>query len=106
MRTIKFRAWDGSKLSVISPYLFEEMAWMNWKQVNEQQDFVFMQYTGLQDRDGKEIYEGDIVRLESPTPMAIEFNKGSFRAGHIYGGEEAYRMEIIGNIYENPELLK
>ena len=66
-----------------------------------------MQFTGLHDKNGKEIYEGDVVIFGgSKIPKVMEFVRGGFWLDGIYGGAEAYRMEVIGNIYENPELLK
>jgi len=81
------------------------------------EDLVFQQYTGLLDKNGKEIYEGDIVRVITDLEegaellMKVEWENGAFI---LYGygwaiilcEEERYReLEIISNIYENPELL-
>lgn len=70
---------------------------------------VLMQYTGLHDKNGKEIYEGDIVKFDN-TLMTVEWvdeEAGFTLHQKVY--EEYHnvnsRCEIIGNIYENPELL-
>lgn len=102
-REIKFRAWDGEEmhysekdgLQTFFAYVGSE-AW---------ESCPLMQFTGLTDKNGKEIYEGDVVILEGGHPMEIKFIWGAFLADRIYGGQEAYRMEVIGNIYENPELI-
>jgi uncharacterized phage protein (TIGR01671 family) len=71
-----------------------------------------MQYTDIKDKHGKEIYEGDIIKADFGFIYIVEFFDGSFWLKDIDDGGRNYihqiRMnifEIIGNIYENPELL-
>ena len=78
------------------------------------------QFTGLMDKNGKEIYEGDIVKWSNGMLYAVKFLDGMFYASIeecnecIFGGFPLYRLiecedggcEIIGNIYDNTELLK
>lgn len=78
-------------------------------------DVVLMLDTGLHDKNGKEIYEGDILGKKNPEDVGGFSGKWKIEFGHStcddYGSETiGYRMvekdyEIIGNIYENPELL-
>jgi uncharacterized phage protein (TIGR01671 family) len=84
------------------------------------EDYELMQFTGLLDKNGKEIYEGDIVKLgtieteeEDRTTFTerILFDKGQFRTTHYgfpvhsWACNDKCFIEVIGNIYENPELL-
>jgi hypothetical protein len=66
-----------------------------------------MQYTGLRDKNGKEIYEGDIVKWVN-THAVVEFREGEFIASIHRRGDMTYWQAcvVVGNIYENPELLK
>lgn len=116
MREIKFRAWSPSDKRMV-PY--EDMLLydhgtepvsfvMNLR--GEPYDYRYMQYTGLTDKNGKEIYEGDIVRLTLDNQNGvIKYKDAMFYVewefdtalNGITGG-----LEVIGNIYSNPELLK
>lgn len=80
-------------------------------------DVILMQSTGLKDKNGAEVYEGDIVNCSSGCPHIIYWEKeigGTFLGGmpgwYLSGLREGYAWagseEIIGNIYENPELLE
>lgn len=125
MREIKFRAWsDNAKIMLvdITPInLFEGGIQENRdcsRFINETQsgkqwnirNMILMQYTGLKDKNGKEIYEGDIFKAPH------HFGPGGWdeRIGVVeWDDEDGYqwnywrlkKLEVIGNIYENPELL-
>lgn len=85
--------------------------------INNDEIFVIMQCTGLADKTGKLIYEGDIVTCnDNPLKGVIEWHyrelhfqcgwNNKLGAGDIYYLVRDCELEVIGNIYENPELLK
>lgn len=149
MREIKFRAWDGERMEYDIAVGRHTKDTCQWNTVvvlddgavwvpEEQSEFQVMQFTGLHDRNGREIYEGDIVlmlytdwpskpaadprRLEdylrsiSKTGTVlhdpdtggyeVEYRDGRFGPWrwHLRPGKHG-RVEVIGNIHENPELL-
>lgn len=135
MRDIKFRVWndidkkmvDWSTLKLL-PTLIVSSAY------NKQKHYKLMQYTGLKDKSGIEIYEGDIVKAFTVFGMTYDysfeddndpnniyeilFDDGCFQFKNTkqwsdgsndwrsIENVELFKVEVIGNIYENPELLK
>lgn len=124
-RDIKFRAWDEKNKDMSVDLIPSE----NYADAFEG---ILMQYTGLKDKNGKEIYEGDIVRGRTTDDYEFEYEKRNQKAYSVsevkWDDEmtgwipfkyfstngvnsledkfyETTECEVIGNIYENPELL-
>lgn len=114
MRQIKFRAWETElKEMVIPPSGFRGICFAkpdkiirdNWDKL------IWMQFTGLLDKNKKEIYEGDICKwkfLEDGDAISEVYYFGAAFGlhGQMLNTMAKDSIEIIGNIYENPELLK
>lgn len=124
-RPIKFRAWAREQ----ERFVYFEFIANGWCLEEDDLDFSklepWKQYTGLLDKNGKEIYEGDLVRshrasFASPeSVIAVKYAGSSFvlynpkccvvcaeGPGCIDHLDEQSELEIIGNIYENPEALR
>jgi len=115
MRDIKFRAWniEDSEMfvNVHRQYDWNILQAESFYELINDKNIILMQYTGLKDKNGKEIYEGDIVKNEHGHINFIVYSDFSMRFhtnGYYGGGVKFYNQinEIIGNIYENKELLK
>jgi hypothetical protein len=110
MREIKFRVWCKYHNDWERHDLAMDMSgniFHNGKKVCHQSEHIIMQYTGLKDKKGKEIYEGDILRCEYAEREIgiIEYHGNGFWIKQPSGTKELPHIrEIIGNIYENPEL--
>ena len=129
MRELKFRAWDKrlkkwamDNVVSVQNSLKDRITIgceldTNIPEVDEEEQIHVMQYTGLKDKHGKDIFEGDLLNMPNDDfePLEVFFENGEFRVRHCTGngylsgdGLYVYSLEgeLVGNIYENPELLK
>lgn len=108
MREIKFRAILEGMETVTAPF-----DWYDLRMIPPVK--VLMQYTGLKDKNGKEIYEGDILHSANEGHCQVHYDDfygcwaTQFKEAEceeLLGNSlKDYQLEVIGNIYENPELL-
>lgn len=110
-KTVTFAAYtDGEEVDNLEKYSFDE------NNIFYEKDLKIMQYTGLKDKNNKEIYDGDILSDGNiKKPYKVVFENGSFKA-EFEGDFDEYSFdlidvvaqgcEVIGNIYENLELME
>lgn len=118
-REIKFRIWDSQHKQML------DWSWTNdtFRALlfRNKSAYITMQYTGLKDKNGKEIYEGDILNGRDDcleyNKSVVEYFSGSFVLMTYYKNKAVAiesrlneapntEYEVLGNIYENLELLK
>ncbi|SRR5260370_33958342 len=116
MRAIKFRAWHKQERKMYEPThigvngyravmsIYTGSTWFT--EGHYPDDFELMQFTGLLDKTGKEIYEGDIIHDPlTGKRYPIVFENGAFRTNGLVECSAFPNDEVIGNIYEHPELV-
>lgn len=137
MREVKFRAWDKEyqEMKYNAEQAYDGCGQLHaidcFGQLLEEENYKVMQYTGLKDKNGKEIYEGDIVKYcpNYRAFLAVDEIRNEIKRGVVVWNEQGFYaiddnypsnkdymsypvpmliggLEVIGNIYENLELLE
>ena len=123
-RQIKFRAWNHKHKYMDDAFFIRtcdgatfDVPKFRYDTPNTEIEYTdefspLMQFTGLLDKAGKEIFEGDLLQMDDLI-VPVVFDDGSFQIKtNTYQGsshlmqDRAKRFEVIGNIYQNPELLE
>lgn len=135
MRELKFRAWDEANKVMFGHgfndcFEFQRTTdgygyWIGYNNLQRVEETIWvMQYIGLEDKNRKDVYEGDVVRYNTGEIWFVEWD--AKQAGFIYRNRQildeagrkkssgigygqlpgSHEVEVIGNIYEHPELLK
>lgn len=121
-RELKFRAWTGEDMVFVHTldiYPDSKNCRVNTVVRSHYEKWPIMQYTGMNDKNDKPIYECDFVQLvEAKRHYTVEFMESTFKLIHAdpkmnrmhWGSisrvnELIFTIEVIGNVYENPELV-
>lgn len=133
MKQIEFRCWNVDENRMDIPSMLDFINSGYWVQTGQSsehgfwvyppEEFILLRFTGLYDKNGKEIYEGDIVKTYHNFILIVAFEYGAFVLKNkqdthcaVLGWQSDYEsnemdwadlddIEVIGNIYENKELL-
>lgn len=106
MRELNFRAWDGKKMIEdvipVSETSILELFEYEWQETEVK---AVEQYTGIKDKNGKEIFEGDLVAYEKDNIASVRFEYGGFypfvEPYNDFGCPSGKEVEVIGNIHES-----
>ena len=118
MKELKFRVWEEREKEYDTwSYILDDSGNLFRNAYGasiecDKKDYIIEQYTGLKYKNGKEIYEGDIVSVHNKNRKneydigVVEFGKAAFRCPFLLGKYHSGQVEVIGNVHESNDLLE
>src|ERR1043166_8618236 len=105
MRKIKFRAWNQAHKIMSQPFTLQDALEHRLSRDADFRSSDLMQFTGLHDKNGKPIYEGDVIRYPNGMNVPVEWRDIGQFSGFNVGNDMPADIQVIGNISDTPEFF-